>query len=423
MSTVCVVGLGYIGLPVAAMLAARGHQVVGCDIDAATVASINEGRARFFEPELDMLLGAAVQTGRLKAQGVPVAAEYYVIAVPTPLGPGNTPELRSVEAAIQSIAPFVQAGSTVIIESTIPVGATEDSAAALGKLRPDLRVPRFGGEPEEADMFVAHCPERILPGQMVRELVSNDRIVGGMTEACAEKAAALYSSFVDARCLITDCRTAEFVKLTENAYRDVNIAFANELSLISDKLGLDVWKAIELANRHPRVNILQPSAGVGGHCIAVDPWFLVHSAPEQTPLIRTAREVNLAKTEYVIDRIALRADRFKNPVVACYGITYKANVEDLRESPSLHIVQELARRGTMQVLVCDPFFKEKPPGLRNFANVEMTSADDARERADVVAFLVGHNQFRKFEIERFLDKIIVDVIGLSRTARARSVTS
>jgi UDP-N-acetyl-D-mannosaminuronic acid dehydrogenase len=421
-STVCVVGLGYIGLPVAAMLAGRGFNVIGCDINETAVASINQGRARFSEPELDMLLEAAVKIGRLTAQAVPAEAEYFIIAVPTPLKANNGPDLSFVDAAIRAIAPVLKPGDTIIIESTIPVGATERAAADLARLRPDLRMPRFRSDASDGDVRIAHCPERILPGQMVRELVSNDRIIGGMTEACAESAEALYRSFVAGRCMLTDCRTAEFTKLIENAYRDVNIAFANELSLICDRLDLDVWKAIELANRHPRVSILQPGPGVGGHCIAVDPWFIVDSAPEEARLIRTAREVNQGKTETLIRQISARADRFKNPVVGCYGITYKPNVEDLRESPSLHIVRELARRGTMQILVCDPFVPKLPPELQNLGRIEMTRADEARERSDLVAFLVAHNQFRKLDFDRFREKIIVDAVGISRVARSFRTT-
>jgi UDP-N-acetyl-D-mannosaminuronic acid dehydrogenase len=423
MSTVCVVGLGYIGLPVGAMLASRGHQVIGCDINEAAVASINQGRSRFFEPDLDMLLGAAVQTGRLTAQTVPAEADYYIIAVPTPVEADHRPNLEFVNAAVRSIAPHLRAGSSIIIESTIPVGATERAAAQLRDLRPDLRFPRFRDQRSKIDVHLAHCPERILPGKMVRELVSNDRVIGGMTESCARKAEELYASFVGGKCIVTDSRTAEFVKLIENAFRDVNIAFANELSLISDRLGLDVWKAIDLANRHPRVSILQPGAGVGGHCIAVDPWFIVDGAPQESRLIRTAREVNSAKPRHLVAQIAARADRIKSPVIACYGITYKPDVEDLRESPALEIVRELAAMGSMKVLVCDPFVEVLPEDLRQGGHVELVGADEARERADIAAFLVGHSQFAQLEFDRFRDKIIVDAIGISRSDNAtRTIT-
>jgi UDP-N-acetyl-D-mannosaminuronic acid dehydrogenase len=418
MKTVCVIGLGYIGLPVGAMLASRGHQVIGYDVNEATVASINLGRARFFEPDLDMLLGASVQTGRLTAQSAPAEADYFIIAVPTPLTEGHKPDLSYVDRAVHSIAPFLKVGSTVIIESTIPVGTTEHVTATLGKLRPDLRVPKYQDPSRPFDIHVAHCPERILPGKMVRELVSNDRIIGGMTERCAESAKELYETFVSGHCLVTDCRHAEFVKLIENAYRDVNIAFANELSLICESLKLDVWRAIDLANFHPRVSILEPGPGVGGHCIAVDPWFIVDGAPELSRLIKTAREVNSSKPHHMFDQICARADRIKDPVVACYGITYKPDVEDLRESPSLEIVRALARRRGIQVLVCDPYVQELPADLQAAQGVELVDADTARARADIVAFLVGHSPFRKFEFDRFREKIIVDAIGISRYTSA-----
>ena len=312
MTVVCVVGLGYIGLPVAAMLASRGHEVVGYDISARAVESIKKGHAHFFEPDLDMLLQAAVNTGKLKAQTKPVEADYFVIAVPTPIQKGKAPDLSYVEAATELIAPYLKAGSTVILESTSPVGTTERINRKLAELRPDLRFPKYKDTSDQANVAVAHCPERILPGNMVRELVTNDRVIGGITSACAKSAAELYSSFVSANSFLTDCRTAEFVKLIENSYRDVNIAFANELSIICDKLDVDVWAAIDLANRHPRVSILQPGAGVGGHCIAVDPWFIVDSAPAESRLIRMAREVNDGKPHWVVDQIVGHADRFKS---------------------------------------------------------------------------------------------------------------
>lgn len=412
MSTVCVVGLGYIGLPVASMLASRGHDVVGYDISQRAVDSINAGKSHFFEPDLDMLLAAAVHTRRLRAQTEPSEAEYFIIAVPTPLLENKQPDMSYVEKATATIAPYVRPGSTIILESTSPVGTTERIAEDLAKLRPDLRLPQYQTTGEGADVYLAHCPERILPGRMVHELVSNDRIIGGMTDLCASKAEALYGSFVAGHAFITDCRTAEFVKLIENSFRDVNIAFANELSSICDTLGIDVWRAIELANRHPRVNILTPGAGVGGHCIAVDPWFVISAAPETTQLMRSARTVNDAKPLQVADQIRRHADRFKAPVVACYGLAYKPNVEDLRESPSLEIVHQLAANPDIRVLVCDPFVSELPADLRDLPNVELTDATTAREQADIVAFLVRHTPFTRLEQKLFLNKIVVDAIGL-----------
>lgn len=412
MSTVCVVGLGYIGLPVAAMLASRGHEVVGFDVNPKAVEAINEGRAHFFEPDLQMLLSAAVSTGRLRAETAPVEADYFIIAVPTPFAEGNRPDLSYVEAATRSIAPFLKPGSTVILESTSPVGATERMNEQLSALRPDLRFPRYKDTSGDANVHIAHCPERILPGQMVRELITNDRIIGGLSEACATSALGLYESFVSAECFLSDCRTAEFVKLIENSYRDVNIAFANELSVICDRLGIDVWAAIELANKHPRVSILQPGAGVGGHCIAVDPWFIVSSAPEESRIIRTAREVNNNKPHYLVERIRELADRFKYPVIACFGVTYKPDVEDLRESPALEIVRELGRIDNGRVIVCDPTLTELPEALRDSNSIEFASMDEAREQADIVAFLVAHRHFRRLEPNQFLNKVVVDAVGL-----------
>jgi UDP-N-acetyl-D-mannosaminuronic acid dehydrogenase len=412
MSVVCVVGLGYIGLPVAAMLASRGHEVIGYDISTRAVDSVNKGHAHFFEPDLDMLLDAAIKTGKVKAQTTPAEADYFIIAVPTPLRDTHEPDLSYVEAATQAIAPCLKAGSSVILESTSPVGTTERMAEQLAKLRPDLRFPKYKDTSEQANVAVSHCPERILPGNMVRELVANDRVIGGMTENCATSAIALYETFVSGKMFRTDCRTAEFVKLIENSYRDVNIAFANELSTICDELGVDVWAAIELANRHPRVNILQPGAGVGGHCIAVDPWFIVDSAPGEARLIRTARETNDRKPHWLVDQILSHANRFKAPVVACFGISYKPDVEDLRESPSLEIVKLLARHGEISVVVCDPMVTEPPDELKSLKNVSYASIDEATQKADIVALLVGHHEFRQLKSTSFLNKVVVDAIGL-----------
>ncbi len=412
MSTICVVGLGYIGLPVASMLASRGHTVVGYDVNPKAVESINKGQAHFFEPDLDMLLKAAVNTERLKASTTPVEADYFVIAVPTPFRSNHQPDLSYVDAATQSIAPFLKVGSTVVLESTSPVGTTERITEQLAAARPDLRFPRYKDLEGEFDVAVAHCPERILPGQMVKELVTNDRIIGGMTEKCSQAARELYQSFVRSEMLITDCRTAEFVKLIENSYRDVNIAFANELSMICDKLNLDVWAAIELANRHPRVSILQPGAGVGGHCIAVDPWFIVSTAPEESRIIRAAREINDSKPHWVAHQIIQHAGRFKHPVVGCFGATYKPDVEDLRESPSLEVIKLVAAESDIRVVVCDPMIKGLPEELACINRVSFASIDETCNQADIAALLVGHRQFRKMNSNRFLNKIVVDAIGL-----------
>ena len=418
MSTVCVVGLGYIGLPTAAMLASAGHSVTGCDINPAVVAKINEGLAHFREPDLDMLLAASIKTGRLEARTQPVAADYYIIAVPTPFMAGKKPDMSYVDAATDSIAPLLTPGCTVILESTSPVGTTERICQRLAAARPDLVFPRFKDEERhDGQICIVHCPERILPGQMVRELVSNDRIIGGMTEFCAASAGELYESFVKGEAFVTDCRTAEFVKLIENSYRDVNIAFANEVSLICDRLDIDTWHAIELANKHPRVSILTPGPGVGGHCIAVDPWFIVDSAPNESRLIRAAREINDGKTTYVFDRLVSAASRFREPVIACFGVTYKPDVDDLRESPALDIVERLLAETRFKVLVCDPMVKQLPAKLESHPRVRLVEADVARQEADIVAFLVGHKKFKKLQPSTFLSKVVIDTIGLMSRGR------
>lgn len=413
-SRVCVVGLGYIGLPTAAMLASRGYEVIGCDVNERVVAAINDGRAHFHEPDLQMLLSAAVQTGRFRAQTKPAEADHFIVAVPTPFKENKKPDMTYVEAATDAIAPMLKPGDTVILESTSPVGTTERMASRLQEARPDLVFPRYMESSDNSDINirVAHCPERVMPGQMVRELVSNDRIIGGMTEECAKSAMTLYESFVSAQLFATDCRTAEFVKLVENSFRDVNIAFANELSLICEQLGVDVWRAIELANKHPRVNILTPGAGVGGHCIAVDPLFIIDAAPEASRLIRTAREVNDSKPHWVADHLVALSSRFREPIVACYGIAYKADVDDLRESPSVEIVKLLSERPDLRVLVVEPNITELPASLRGLRNVTLVDADTARQNADIVAFLVGHRQFRRMDKKLLLSKVVLDVIGL-----------
>jgi UDP-N-acetyl-D-mannosaminuronic acid dehydrogenase len=409
---ICVVGLGYIGLPTAAMLASRGHEVVGVDVNEKVVAAVNAGKAHFQEPDLQMLLSAAVQTGRLRASATPESADFFIIAVPTPVQPGGAPNMSYVEKATASIAPVLQAGATVILESTSPVGSTEMIADVLRAARPDLVFPRYKDDMVEADISVCHCPERILPGHMVRELVSNDRIIGGLTEACAKKAFDLYQEFVTGACYVTDSRVAELVKLSENAFRDVNIAFANELSMICDKLEVDIWQVRELANKHPRVSILEPGAGVGGHCIAVDPWFIVNSAPDEARLIRMARVVNDDKPHRIIKRVTALADRFKNAVVACYGLTYKPDVDDIRESPALEIVEALAGIKGLSILVCDPTLDALPASLQGRENVQMVDPGRAQRESDIVVFLVGHRQFKRLDPNQFLNKVVVDSIGL-----------
>ncbi len=409
--TVCVVGLGYVGLPMAATLASRGISVVGVDVNPQIVDSINAGKSHFVEPDLDMLLRAATTLGKLRATLQPEPADAFIIAVPTPFLEDQSPDLSHVDAAVEAIAPVLERGNVVILESTSPVGTTERLAERLSRLRPDLRFPERH-QSDQADVHVAHCPERVLAGCTVRELIENDRIVGGVTEACAERAQAVYQIFLQSKIFPTDARTAELVKLVENAFRDVNIAFANELSLICDQLELNVWEVIELANRHPRVAILRPGAGVGGHCIAVDPWFIVSSAPSQARLIRSAREVNDAKPRFVVDQINARAARFKQPVIACLGLAYKPNVGDTRESPAIEIVLSLARSG-QRILVADPNIPSLPNELKPFENVALCHTLEAVRQADIVAILVAHTPFKKISHEDLINRVVIDVTGIT----------
>jgi UDP-N-acetyl-D-mannosaminuronic acid dehydrogenase len=411
-NTICVVGLGYIGLPTAATLASRGVEVVGVDINPEVIEAVNNCRPIFPEPDLDMLLRAATTLGKLRAVLQPEPADAFVIAVPTPFREDRSANLDHVDSAVDAIAPALRSGNVVILESTAPVGTTEHLAARLARIRPDLRFPP-GRRSEALDVHVAHCPERVMPGRMVRELIENDRIIGGLTEACTEHAEAIYEIFLQGRMFRTDASTAELVKLAENAFRDVNIAFANELSLVCGRLGLDVWNVIELANRHPRVAIPRPGAGVGGHCIAVDPWFIVSSAPEETRLIRAAREVNDSKPRFVVAQIRERARRFKRPVIAVLGLTYKPDVDDLRESPAVEIALELACDGGEQILIADPYLKTLPHELAARCNVQFCETMDAVRPSDIVAVLVAHTAFRKIPREELLRRVVIDVTGLT----------
>ncbi|MGI9590729.1 MAG: UDP-N-acetyl-D-mannosamine dehydrogenase [Myxococcota bacterium] len=408
---ISVIGLGYIGLPTACMFARSGASVVGVDVDARAVESINRGRAQFAEPDLDLLLARVVASGKLRATTEAEPADAFVIAVPTPFKNDRAPDLSYIETAARTIAPHLRAGNLVVLESTSPVGATEQMIQWLATARPDLRFPERGGE--AADVFVAHCPERVLPGRILVELVDNDRVIGGVTSGCTDRARQLYELFVRGACLRTDARTAEMVKLTENASRDVAIAFANELSLLAERLEVDVWELIALANRHPRVDVLQPGPGVGGHCIAVDPWFLIHSAPELSPLMRTAREVNDAKPAWVVERIREASKRFDAPVIACLGLAYKANVGDCRESPAVKVVQHLAEQGHRGLLAVEPHLESLPAELAG-RDVSLVDLQTALERADVVALLVEHNVFRGVNRDLLRDIEIVDVLGVWR---------
>ena len=388
--TISVVGMGYIGLPTAAAFASRKKKVIGVDVNQQTVDTINRGEIHIVEPDLDMVVHAAVTEGYLRATTVPEPADAFLIAVPTPFKGDHEPDLSYIEAASKAIAPVLKPGDLVILESTSPVGATEQMAKWMADSRPDLTFPQSKGE--NSDIRIAHCPERVLPGQVMRELIENDRVIGGLTPKCSEAAAHLYKTFVKGECVITNARTAEMAKLTENSYRDVNIAFANELSIICDKLDINVWELIQLANRHPRVNILQPGPGVGGHCIAVDPWFIVDSAPEEARLIKAARVVNDRKPEKVLEVIDKAAELFRNshgrePVIACLGLAFKANIDDLRESPSVHIAHQLKQTYGGELLFVEP-------NLSDHQQFELTDYADACAKADIICTLVAHEEFK-----------------------------
>lgn len=406
-NTVSVVGLGYVGLPTAALLASRGYNVIGIDVNKQAVETINEGRVHIVEPDLDVLVQASVTMGRLRATLEPEEADVFMLAVPTPFKDGKQPDLSYLEAATKKIAPVVKKGDLVILESTSPVNTTETIANWLAELRPDLTFPHQSKTP---DVSLAHCPERILPGRVLRELVENDRIIGGMTKECAAKAQEFYSTFVSGECILTNARTAELAKLVENSYRDVNIAFANELSVICDRFDIDVWELIDLTNRHPRVNILAPGPGVGGHCIAVDPWFIVSQAPEESRLIRTAREVNDGKPTYMVDKVLAAADRFKFPKVACMGLSYKADIDDLRESPAVDIVMDLADKLDGELIAVEPNIKELPERIAQNGRVKLLPFADAVREADIVVFLVSHKQFKEIPVKDLDSKIVIRAV-------------
>jgi UDP-N-acetyl-D-mannosaminuronic acid dehydrogenase len=408
-----IIGLGYIGLPTAVALATRGVEVIGVDINPKIVAAVARGQVPFVEPDLEIGVSGAISVGRLTATTETPEADAYIIAVPTPFNADRSPDLTYIKKASGQIAPRLRPGAIVVLESTSPPGTTEMVSRWLGELRPDLKMPHDTGG--VADICVAHCPERVLPGRIMIEIVTNDRVVGGLTRRCAEQAASIYRVFTKGEILLTDAASAEMAKLVENSFRDVNIAFANELSLICESLQLDVWEIIRLANRHPRVNILNPGPGVGGHCIAVDPWFIVAAAPKLSRLIRTAREVNDHKPHHVAAQVIAKSKRFHSPTIACLGLTFKANVDDVRESPAIEVVHLVAQAlRDVDILVADPYVQEMPQALANYPKLRLEQANDAVERADIVVLLVDHDQFKSLGRSRLSGKVVYDTRGIWR---------
>jgi len=406
---VAVLGLGYIGLPTAAIIARTGVQVLGVDVTQSVVDTVNSGKVHIEEVDLDGLVSGVVARGNLRASTMIEPADVFVIAVPTPFGDNHAPNIGYVLQAATTVAAVLKAGDVVILESTSPVGTTEKVRDLLAQLRPDLKVPGRTGE--SADIAIAYCPERVLPGRILVELIDNDRVIGGITPRCARKALAFYRRFVRGACVTTTSRAAEMTKLTENAFRDVNIAFANELSLIADKMGVDVWEVIRLANRHPRVNILSPGPGVGGHCIAVDPWFLVSAAPDQTPLIRTAREVNDGKVAHTTARAIELIEQLPGVSVACLGLAFKANIDDFRESPALKVAADLAARFGDRICIVETYASALPAPFDG-TGARLIDIDTAIERCPIMIVLVDHEVFKSVPLDERATKLVYDTRGI-----------
>jgi UDP-N-acetyl-D-mannosaminuronic acid dehydrogenase len=413
---ILVIGLGYIGLPTAAILATNSIEVIGVDVDKTVVDTVNKGEVHIVEPGLDRLVKIAVRNKFLRATLLPEDSDVFMIAVPTPFKGDHDPDLTYIKSAVKSIAPLLKKGNSVILESTSPVGTTEKITKWMAELRPDLNFPVFGKEDDQVDIYVAYCPERVLPGQVLHELIENDRIIGGVTAQCSRIAKEVYEIFVQAECLITDCRTAELSKLTENSFRDVNIAFANELSLVCDKLGINVWELIKFANHHPRVNILQPGPGVGGHCIAVDPWFIVSSAPNETALISTARLVNDQKPSFVLNKIeeaVYSVGKKKSELkIACFGLSFKPNIDDLRESPALNIAKKVSKMGFLRCYLIEPHINELNKDLAELGDYKLVDYQYALDEAEIVVLLVDHDIFKMIDKTILLEKKVIDTRGI-----------
>lgn len=406
---VCVLGLGYIGLPTAAVIARSGCRVVGVDVNQNVVDTINRGEIHIEEVDLDGLVQGVVARKMLRASLCVAPSDVFVIAVPTPFDDTHAPDISYVLDAATNIASVLKTGDTIILESTSPVGTTDKVRDLIAKLRPDLKVP--GVAKDTPDISIAYCPERVLPGRILEELTNNDRSIGGITPRCARKALTFYKRFVRGECITTDARSAEMTKLVENAFRDVNIAFANELSIIADHMGLDVWEVIRLANRHPRVNILHPGPGVGGHCIAVDPWFIVHSAPDQSPLIRTARNVNDGKVDHVIARATEMIAANPSLKVGCMGLAFKANIDDFRESPALKVAEQLAHNFGARISIIEPYASSLPKEFDG-TGAQLIDIDKALLECDILVTLVDHDAFKAIPLAERADKIVYDVRGI-----------
>lgn len=406
---VSVIGLGYIGLPTAALIARSGAKVLGIDVSAHVVDTVNNGKVHIEEVDLDGLVQGVVARGLLRASLTVEPSDVFVIAVPTPVSEDNAPDISYVLNAARTIAPVLKLGDTVILESTSPVGTTDAMRDLIAELRPDLRLP--GKCAGAADIAIAYCPERVLPGRILVELIDNDRCIGGITPRCARKALSFYRQFVRGACITTSARVAEMVKLVENSFRDVNIAFANELSIIAERADIDVWEVIRLANRHPRVNILQPGPGVGGHCIAVDPWFIVHSDPENAKIIRTAREVNDAKTDFVVAKASDLIDAYPGEDIACLGLAFKPNIDDFRESPAVKVAARLARRYGRRIRLVEPYARELPMEFAG-TGAELLDLDSALESCGVFIVLVDHDMFKSVPVDERADKAVYDTRGI-----------